>query len=215
MSAGPEALAGATPREQDVISHPSAARRRPVMQGHPARGAAVVACLSVLLVALGGCSSTVPKDVSATVDQSPHTMTRSAGPSMAATSPAGTSKAALAYLAAVDAATPAWRDLDATLTSHDGDVYRVDLLTQVNSDASFLAALRAITFPPEAAQAAEGLIAAVQAYDTFLQTGYDNFDYYIAHQADDDRLNETRSESSGRLRVTLGLPQSTSTFNRP
>jgi hypothetical protein len=134
---------------------------------------------------------------------------------MAATSPAGTSKAALAYLAAVDAATPAWRALDATLTAHDGDVYRADLLTQVNSDASFLAALRAIAFPPEAAQAADGLVAAVQAYDAFLQTGYDNFDYYIAHQADDDRLNETRAESSGRLRVALGVPQSTSSFGRP
>lgn len=130
-------------------------------------------------------------------------------------SPSETSAAGSAYLAAVDAATPAWRNVDAMLSAHPGYIYRTDLLAQVNADAPFVASLRGITFPSEAVVAAEDLISAIEAYDAFLMAGYNNLDSYVSNPKEDDHLNTIRAQSSGHLRSLLGLPPSTSTFLRP
>lgn len=129
--------------------------------------------------------------------------------------PAGASEAAVAYLAAVDAATPAWQAVDATLRSEGYVTHRDDLLSQVDADAPFLTALRAIDFPPAAAPAAQDLIAAVQAYDDFLTTAYDNEGYMAGHMNTDATLNDARAASSARLRDALGLPASSCVYNRP
>jgi len=120
-----------------------------------------------------------------------------------------------AYLAAVDASMPAWQAIDAMLTANNGDVYRDDLLTQVDADAPFLAALVAIQFPPDAAPAANELVAAVQAYDAFLTTEYENFGTYGWYTAQDEQLRQTRADSSAHLRDVLGLPASTAMLRRP
>jgi hypothetical protein len=48
--------------------------------------------------------------------------------------PSTASAAALAYLRAIDAASPAWRNVDATLTAEGFMTPRYDLITQVNAD---------------------------------------------------------------------------------
>ncbi|PVU83266.1 hypothetical protein DDP54_09980 [Cellulomonas sp. WB94] len=190
---------------------------------------AVVMSVSALLIALGGCSTSGSPDVAST-GATPATIAPSsdaapaAPPGAAATvapstcnapPPPGASEAALAYLAAVDAATPAWQALSTTLT-HQGQVtHRDDLLTQVNADAPFLTALREIDFPPDAAPYADKLVLAIQAYDDFLTTAYDTEGYLASHPDDDSRLNETRAQSSSRLRDVLGVQPSNCTFNRP
>jgi hypothetical protein len=125
------------------------------------------------------------------------------------------SAAGSAYLAAVDAATPAWRNVDAMLSAHPGYIYRTDLLAQVDADAPFVASLRAITFPSDAVVAADSLIAAIEAYDAFLMAGYNDLASYVSNPNEDDHLNANRTQSSGHLRSVLGLPASTSTFLRP
>ncbi|MCR6491544.1 hypothetical protein [Cellulomonas sp. P24] len=101
------------------------------------------------------------------------------------------------------------------LSAHSGYIYRTDLLAQVDADKLFLAALRGITFPTDAAAAAENLIAAIEAYDAFLMAGYKDLASYVSNPNEDDHLNATRAQSSGHLRSLLGLPASTSTFLRP
>ena len=184
---------------------------------------AVITSVSALLIALGGCSASGSPDVAST-GSSPAAAATVAPPSAAATAepnscnappPPGASDAALAYLAAVDAATPAWQDVSTTLT-HQGQVtHRDDLLAQVNADAPFLRALRDIDFPPEAAPSAAQLILVIHAYDDFLTTAYNTDGYLASHLVEDGRLNATRAQSSARLRAALGVQPSTCSFNRP
>ena len=202
---------------------------------------AVITSVSALLIALGGCSAIGSPDVASTggspaaaATVAPQSAaapvaTQSAAapvapPSVAAAAepitcnappPPGASDAALAYLAAVDAATPAWQDLSTTLT-HQGQVtHRDDLLAQVNADAPFLAALHAIDFPPEVAPTADQLILVIQVYDDFLTTAYNTDGYLARHLVEDGRLNMARAQSSARLRDELGVQTSTCSFNRP
>jgi hypothetical protein len=167
--------------------------------------------VSVLLVVLGGCTYTLPKYLAPTVRE-----TSTAGQASCNTvPPKGASEAAKAYAAAVNAATPAWTAVDATIASEGNITHRNDLLSQVNADAPFLTALRAINFPPKAAPAAKDLIAAIQAYDDFLMTSYNNNGYMAKHVADDTNLNNNRAMSSSLLRDALGLPAAACSYRRP
>ena len=184
---------------------------------------AVVTSMSALIIALAGCSLSGPPHVAST--SGTQALASPAAPQSAAATVAqsacnappapATSDAALAYLAAVDAATPAWQALSTTLTHHGLVIHRDDLMTQVSADGPFLTALQAIDFPPEAAPAGAQLISAVQAYDDFLMTAYSTEGYLARHQDDDDRLNETRAHSSAHLREVLGVQPSNCSFNRP
>jgi hypothetical protein len=128
----------------------------------------------------------------------------------------------VAYLRAVEAATPAWRDIDAAITAEGlnaqglSTIYKKDLRAQVDADAPFLTALRAIDFPTPA-QAARGrdLIAAIQAYDDYLKTGYAPGGTLMNFPSEDERLVDARSQSSARLRDALSLPPSTCSYLRP
>jgi len=193
---------------------------------------AVITTVSALLIALGGCSASGSSNAASTGAPPPAAATTApsnaappaARPSAAAPAassacnvppPPGASEAALAYLAAVDAAVPAWQALSTTLT-HQGKVtHHDDLQTQVDADAPFLAALREIDFPPDAAPYADKLILAIQAYDDFLTTAYNTDGYLSSHLDDDGRLNLIRAQSSSQLREVLDLQPSTCTFNRP
>jgi hypothetical protein len=181
-----------------------------------ANRAAVIAWSSVLLVALSGCSVAGPGPAPSAGRTPLSAASLTAVPAASpATSTSGTSTAALSYLAAVDAANPAWQALSAKMTAEQPNICNCDLLAQVQADAPFLTALRAITFPPEAAQAGSDLIAAIQAYDDFLMTGHANFSYYRSHFGESGRLQDVRAESSSRLRDALGLPQATASLVRP
>lgn len=174
-------------------------------------GGSVVAGMVVLLLALGGCS----RPGHGQWDPSKHTTSSAGQASCDTVAGDGASPAAQAYAAAVNAASPAWSAIDATITSAGGIVHRDDLLNQVNADAPFVAALQTIDFPSDVAPLGHDLIAAVQAYDSFLMTAYNATGYLAAHQDDDERLNETRAASSHALREALGLPASTCSFSRP
>lgn len=120
-----------------------------------------------------------------------------------------------AYLAAVAAATPGWKAVDAQMAARGGLIHREDLLAEVDADATFLAGLRAITFPAESLPAATALIQAVQDYDSFLMARYENYDPCGCDMAKDDALQQTRSNRSAHLREVLGLPASTASYFRP
>lgn len=127
----------------------------------------------------------------------------------------GASPAASAYVRAIAAATPAWRNIDATLTAEGLMTHHDDLLNQINADAPFLTSLRAITFPAQTATAAQNLINAIQSYDDFLKTAFAHHGYFAQHSAEATKLNETRAEDSAGLRGMLSLPPSQCAFKRP
>jgi hypothetical protein len=166
--ADPALRVAPTPHARGAIGDPRGEAQWSARRERPARAAAVITGASVLLVVLGGCTYTLPKYLAPTVRE-----TSTAGQASCNTvPPKGASEAAKAYAAAVNAATPAWTAVDATIASEGNITHRNDLLSQVNADAPFLTALRAINFPPKAAPAAKDLIAAIQAYDDFLMTSY-------------------------------------------
>ncbi|WP_159805159.1 hypothetical protein [Cellulomonas citrea] len=174
-------------------------------------GGSVVAGMVVLLLVLGGCS----KPGHGEWDPSRRTSATASQGRCDTVPGEGASPAAQAYAAAVNAAYPAWQAVDATIRSEGGVAHRDDLLSQVNADTPFVAALQSIDFPPDVAPLGQDLIAAVQAYDSFLMTPYTTDGYMAAHTDDDKRLNETRASSSHALRQALGLPASTCTVIRP
>ncbi|MET0788675.1 MAG: hypothetical protein ABWY33_05465 [Cellulomonas sp.] len=59
------------------------------------------------------------------------------------------------------------------------------------------------------------MITAVQAYDDFVLTASQTSGYLAAHQDIDSAVNETRADSSARLRDDLGLPASNCMLTRP
>ena len=129
--------------------------------------------------------------------------------------PATASAAAVAYSRAVAETYPARRKLDETLTAQGFSTHRNDLIAQVNADAPFLSALRAITFPARAQATAQDLITTIQTYDDLLKTAYANPGYLAQHTVEDQRLNTARAQQSALLRDLLSLPPSTCAFHRP
>jgi hypothetical protein len=158
--------------------------------------------LAALVVTLAGCA--LPATEVASPDDDCSTV-----------APEGASPAALAYAAATNAATPAWHALSTTLAEQGNMMSREDFRAQIEADKPFVAALQAIEFPPEAAAAGADLIAAVQAYDAFVRKAYETSGYLAAHPDVDDSVNNTRAQSSARLRDLLDLPASTCVFMRP
>jgi hypothetical protein len=118
-------------------------------------------------------------------------------------------------LRAVVAASPAWRNLDATLTAEGCSTHRNDLVTQVNADSPFLSALRAIEFPTQAQVTAQNLVPTIQTYDGLLNTAYAHTGYLAQHNIEDQKLNDTRAQDSALLRDLLSLPPSTCAFDPP
>ncbi len=157
----------------------------------------------VLLIALAGCASTGLGHVRP-ADRSTHHAVS-----------AHRASAAAAYLAAIDAAEPAWNAVDKSIVDRKLTLCRCDLLAQAKADAPFVADLEQIDFPPESAPQAKAFIDAVVAYDTFLMAGYSDPDMWVKNQVEDDRLNAVRSRDASRLRDALGLPQAIGTHHRP
>jgi hypothetical protein len=135
--------------------------------------------------------------------------------------PATASAAAIAYWRAVVASWPARQELDATLTAEGFRIHRNDLIAQVNADAPFLSALRAIKFPAQAQVTAQNLITTIQTYDALLRTTYAHIGYlsntgYIAKwNSETQTLNDARAQQSALLRDLLSLPPSTCALHRP
>lgn len=129
--------------------------------------------------------------------------------------PASASPAAIAYLQAVDGATPGWNKIDATLASENDITHHNDLLSEITVDTGFRDSLTQIAFPPQIAPDATALTDALDNYIQFLSTAALNHGYLAQHATDDYQLNEARSEASGQLRQDLGLPPSTCRYRRP
>jgi hypothetical protein len=129
--------------------------------------------------------------------------------------PVGTAPAAVAYLNAVAAATPGWEKVDRSLQQEQGITHADDVLTQLQTDTSFLNALQGIDFPPEAADDAATFTQAVQTYLDVLTNAAADPSYLAQNASEDAQVNEARAEASGRLRTDLNLPASPCTFRRP
>lgn len=168
---------------------------------------AVVAWSSVALVALAGC---LP--IGSVEEQQVDPGAGQTG-SCSGEAPAGASQAVVEYIAAVTAATPAWLEIDARI--RDVGTHRDDLLAQAQADEALLVDVRAITFPPEAADEAARFVAAVEAYDALLMVVYEKNLYLADYAEEDGELNEARAASSSRLRDVLQLPPSNCIFARP
>ncbi len=172
----------------------------------------VFSCALVLALGLGvgGCSSEGRSYPSGTLG--------TPAPSAAGTSctvlPADASDVARAYVAATDTATAGWLQVDANVRA-TGEVHRDDLPIQMSADAIFVAGLRAIEWPADAAPTAQQLIAIVEQYDAMLAAGYEQQGYLAEHRDDVASLDEQRARTSHALREILNLPQSSCTFLRP
>ena len=130
--------------------------------------------------------------------------------------PADASAAAVAYLDAVNSATPAWQALDAKIAAAGMMMSTDDMRSQIDADATYLDGLRMITYPTEAqTKLGTDLVTAVMAYDEFVLAASNQPGYLAQHQSDDDAVNNVRARASARLRDALSLPPSVCSFNRP
>lgn len=136
------------------------------------------------------------------------------GESCNAPAPAGASEAALGYMAAIDKATPGWRQVDENIRT-TGDTHRDDLPIQVRADRGFVDALGKLDWPVDAEGTAEELIAIVGEYDDMLMAGYETQGFLAEHRDQVGQLDSVRAATSGLLRDLLGLQPSRCTFWRP
>lgn len=136
------------------------------------------------------------------------------GESCNAPPPAGASEAALGYMAAIDKATPGWRQVDENIRT-TGDTHRNDLPIQVRADRGFVDALGKLHWPVEAEGTAEELIAIIGEYDDMLMAGYETQGFLAEHRDQVGQLDSVRAATSGMLRDLLGLQPSRCTFWRP
>jgi len=136
------------------------------------------------------------------------------GESCNAPAPNGASEAALGYLAAIDKATPGWRQVDGNIRA-TGDSHRNDLPIQVRADRGFLDALGKLDWPDDAEATAERLIEIIGEYDEMLLAGYETQGFLAEHRDEVGELDSARAATSGVLRDLLGLEPSRCTFCRP
>jgi hypothetical protein len=184
---------------------------------HPARPwpAALVAA-GVLIAVLGGCAVPQPPI--------PHRHFRSEGAGEPAIpwcdgtqsleTPAGASPAAAAYVAAVRASMPAWQ----AVSDHVGRTGMVDsndLIAQADADEAFLAAIKAIDYPPEILPAAQDLYAAIVSYHEYLRHTLDTAFEDEARAEQSQAANADRSAASHALRADLDLPPTPCAYHRP
>lgn len=94
-------------------------------------------------------------------------------------------------------------------------MYLEDLQAQVDADAPFVRAVRAIDFPGPARPAATAFVLAVMKYDRFLVQTVQAGEFGPSFQAVDDAVNAQRAQRSSELRDALGLDGSPCTLNRP
>ena len=129
--------------------------------------------------------------------------------------PAGASEAAVAYLAAVNAATPAWQAVDDRIVGSGFRVDSDDLVAQADADEPFILTLEEIDFPDEVDPLAAELIHALLDYREFLQATLTTAFQDPTYGAQTMALQERRSAASGALREALGIPPSTCAYHRP
>lgn len=129
--------------------------------------------------------------------------------------PKGASPAAVAFLDAVAAVTPKWQQIDANLARQDNVTRHADLNGQLIADGTFLASLRAISYPPQARSAATALMKALQSYLSFLQTAYTHQGYLAKHPAADEKLTYNRATTLADLRTALGIAPAECVFRLP
>ena len=137
------------------------------------------------------------------------------GVACVAPAPAGASEAAVAYVAAVAAATPGWAAVDEHIVGHSPLVYDIDLVAQVQADALFLTGLGATPLQAEAAPVIDDLAGAVLAYDDALTSASRDMAHYGDHLDGIKVLSQARADASARVRDALGLPASSCAFHRP
>jgi hypothetical protein len=125
------------------------------------------------------------------------------------------SPAALAYVEAVNASTPAWTAIDQKIHDAGEQIYFDDLTSQIASDEPFVAAVEAVEFPADAAPVAADLVAAVRAYDDYLRATLQAGDFSDDYRETSLGLKEERAQSSSRLRDVLNLPEGPCWYLRP
>lgn len=167
------------------------------------RAAALLIAGALALVPVSGCAALVPRPVpAAAVECDPP-------------APPGATDAARAYTDAAHRAHEARVLLSDTIAAQDMMMSLDDLRTSAANDEAFLAEVRGIDFPPEAARAADDFVRAVEADDDFLLTAAAQDGYYAEHAAERNRLYENRTRAGHALREALGLPRSGCSLNLP
>ncbi|WP_448630411.1 hypothetical protein [Cellulomonas soli] len=121
----------------------------------------------------------------------------------------------MAYVAAVNGSAPAWGVLSERLDQQGFTMYLDDLQAQVDADATFVHALRAIDFPESAQPAARAFMLAVMKYDMLMARTVRAGDFSPSFPTIDDAVNAQRARRSGDLRDALGLPDSNCILYRP
>jgi len=129
--------------------------------------------------------------------------------------PADASPSAVAYLAAVESATPGWLAVSDRIGAQGRQMYAADLRDQVAVDEKFLADVRSIEFGPRVQPLADDLDEALVAYVDFVRTSAEQPGYLSEHRDVDDLVNEERAEASSALRDALHLPANGCVLNRP
>ncbi|WP_034609710.1 hypothetical protein [Cellulomonas sp. URHD0024] len=129
--------------------------------------------------------------------------------------PAGATRAARAYAAALNAATSAGLAIDHKIHAAGDKVHLDDLSSQLAVDATLVVDVQAIEFPDNAAPAAADFLAAVRAYDEFLSATLQAGDFGEDYGDVDSHLIEQRGRRSSHLRDVLDLPRAGCNLRRP
>ncbi|MFC4616582.1 hypothetical protein ACFO3K_17780 [Cellulomonas algicola] len=191
---------------------------------HPARAARAALVAALALPMLAACAFVVPlstdqaapADRGAPADRAARAHREApADPCAPEVAPPGSSPAAVAYLAAVEATSADRMALSDRIESQGRKLYDVDLATEVAIDERFLVDLRAITFPPEVRPEADAFEAALVAYLDFVRTAAAQPGYYGEHPDVATAVNNARGSAGSALRDALDLPPNGCVVNRP
>lgn len=127
----------------------------------------------------------------------------------------GRSRAASAYLDAIEAALPGWAEVTTLIESQDYRVTDTEVIIQAETDAEFLARLKEIDFPARAAVSAATLTSTLARYVDLLESATENLTVLHAERELLDELDEARAEASAALRRDLRLAPSDYEVLRP
>ena len=130
------------------------------------------------------------------------------------TAPAGASPAAVAYVAALDHAWPAWLVISNRITAQGDTVYGPDVEAQWSADDAFTLEIEAIDWPDDVRPAASTFIYAMVAFVNFLGETIAKHTIDAGYTAKDDELLDARAAASATLRTALQLPASGCTIQR-
>lgn len=129
--------------------------------------------------------------------------------------PAGASDAARAYVAAINASAPDWGALSDRIAQQELVMHLEDLQAQVDADAPFVRAVRAIDYSEQVQPVATAFVLAVMKYDQFLLQNVRRGEFSTSFSEVDAAVNDQRSLRSSQLRDALGLSSGVCAFNRP